>query len=47
MHCVDTITLSFIINEELKGFVKPSGGIHQGDYISLYLFLVYAEGLSY
>jgi hypothetical protein len=45
MTCVTTATYSIMINGEPKGFVKPSWSLHQGDPLSSYLFLIYAEGL--
>lgn len=46
MTSVTTTTFSIMINGVPIGFVKPSQGLYQGDPLSLYLFLICAEGLS-
>ena len=46
MRCVSTITYSVKINGVPRGHIIPSRGIHQGDPLSLYLFLLCTEGLS-
>lgn len=46
MSCVRTVSYSVLINGEPKGFFYPSKGLHQGDPISPYLFLLCAEGLN-
>ena len=46
METVTTTSYSVLINDEPKGFVIPSGGIRQGDPLSLYLFLLCTKGLS-
>ena len=43
---VQTATYLILINGEPKGFITPTHGIRQGDLLSLYLFLLCAEGLS-
>ena len=46
METVSTTSYSVLINEEPKGYIKPSRGIRHGDPLSPYLFLLCAEGLS-
>ena len=46
MKTVTTSSYSVLINGEPKGFIDPSWDIRQGDPLSLYLFLLYVEGLS-
>lgn len=46
MMYVTTVTYSVRINGEPKGKITPSRDLRQGDPISSYLFLFYAEGLT-
>ena len=45
MECVTSVTYSLLVNGEPCGNIKPSRGIHQGDLLSPYLFLLCLEGL--
>ena len=46
MSCVSTPSFSVRINGKAYGNITPSRGIHQGDLLSPYLFLIYAEGFT-
>ena len=44
--CMRTVSYSILINGEPKGRIIPTKGLHQGDPISPYLFLLCVKGLS-
>ena len=46
MCCVTTPTFSILINGKPFGHINPSRGLHQGDPLSPYLFLLCTEGFT-
>ena len=44
MSCITTVTYSVLINGVARGCIAPSRGLHKGDPISLYLFLLRTDG---
>lgn len=45
LQCVSTVSYRIVHGEHEIGPIKPSRGIHQGDPVSPYLFIICAEGL--
>lgn len=46
MQCINSVTYSFLINDEVAGNIYPRRGIRQGDPLSPYVFIVCREVLS-
>lgn len=46
MVCLRTVSYPIVVNGQLVGNIQPTRGIHQGDPISPYIFLLRAEALS-
>lgn len=45
LQCVSTVSYSIIINGSSYGIIHPTRVLREGDPLSLYLFLICAEGL--
>ena len=46
MICVKIVSYLVLVNGEPKGLIHPTRGIHQGDPLSPFLFLLCIEGLN-
>ena len=46
LHCITTVSYSILINGVAYGSIIPIRGLHQGDPISPYIFLLCTYGFS-
>ena len=46
MICVKIVSYLVLVNGELKGLIHPTRGIHQGNPLSPFLFLLCTKGLN-
>lgn len=46
MECIKSVSYSILLNGEPKGHIIPTRGIHQGDPLFPYLFLLCSKGLN-
>ena len=46
MQCICTVSYLVIINDSVNGCIHPTRGLHQGDLLSPYLFILCAYGFS-
>ena len=45
-ECLESATVSVLVNGSLSKEFKPSRGLRQGDPMALFLFLIVAQGLA-
>lgn len=46
MECVSIVSYAILTNRSPSETIRPTRGLRQGNPLSLYLFLLCAEGLS-
>ena len=46
MHCITSVSYSILVNGAAYGNITPMRDLRQGDPISPYIFLLYADGFS-
>ena len=46
MHCITSVSYSILVNGAAYGNITPMRDLQQGDPISPYIFLLYADGFS-
>jgi len=46
MLCVEIVDYSMLVNDNVARLITPCRGLHPGDLSSLYLFIIYVEGLT-
>ena len=46
MNCITIVTYFVLINGVAHGYITPTRGLHPGDPISPYLFLLVSEGFT-
>jgi len=44
--CLEIVDYSMLVNDNVARLITPRRGIHPGDFSSLYLLIIYAEGLT-
>lgn len=47
LMCISSISFGVLINGKPSDPFRPSRGLKQGDHLSLYLFILCTEGLTY
>ena len=46
MHCISTVSYFVIVNRVAYGCIYPTKSLYQGDPLSSYLFILYADEFS-